>query len=794
MQKYINSVAGTTGAPVGGASVQVNVYPGGTPATIYSDNGITQASNPLTTDLANGSFSFYAPDGHYQLVVTGSNIQPITLNDVLLVDAIPSDQAVASSVNSADILSIQQGGTLKQATGSLIASMVLGADSPIPVANGGTGATTAAGARSNLGAAASGVNSDITSLTGLTTPITVAEGGTGSSTAAGARTNLGLGSMATQNANSVAITGGTMSGVTLSDLSPTTGAALVGANDGASGSLWTTVAGFIAKIISNAGSSVVGFIQAGTGAVSRYVQDRLRETVSVKDFGAKGDGSTDDYAAIIAARNYARSIGGALHFPPVPTSYAFGTPLDFGSSFDEVTFGGPVTLKYIGGAVNAAITFDAGSTLGSGVYGGSFGWGCPPKIQASTASYACYVRGWHHGRLDFRCTAAINAALRVDFAVCSEFRWAASSNEAAFVTRPINGMQINQRNAGEATTDCTFYNAIAEGVSGDGWVLNNAQNCTFLGGTSEGNGGAGVTEGSSCAGNTYIDVFCEANTNRDFYLAGYGAVLHNCNGGSNNQGLQVVGNRVHVLGGNYKVLLINAGADGTVLDNVPFYDTANSGALIDNGTNTVYRKVHAQTAAGFVNVPEKTQKPKTKKVGGMSITGATQAAKCVLTIAGHNLDWGESIAIAAVGGMTQLNGNTYTAEVIDANTVYILSGGAYVNSTGYSAYTSGGTATFVALQNSWAQAGGSYKTAGFSRSADGYVQMTGAMTGGTLGAVAFTLPSGYRPGGDVSFAVANMSGPSTSYVSISASTGGVTINGANNTHLALDACRFLAEQ
>ena len=36
------------------------------------------------------------------------------------------------------------------------------------VANGGTGATTASGARTNLGAAASGANSDITSMTGLT--------------------------------------------------------------------------------------------------------------------------------------------------------------------------------------------------------------------------------------------------------------------------------------------------------------------------------------------------------------------------------------------------------------------------------------------------------------------------------------------------------------------------------------------------------------------------------------------------------------------------------------------------
>jgi hypothetical protein len=49
----------------------------------------------------------------------------------------------------------------------------------LPVAAGGTGSANTTTARTNLGAAASGSNSDITSLNALTTPISLIQGGTG---------------------------------------------------------------------------------------------------------------------------------------------------------------------------------------------------------------------------------------------------------------------------------------------------------------------------------------------------------------------------------------------------------------------------------------------------------------------------------------------------------------------------------------------------------------------------------------------------------------------------------------
>lgn len=49
------------------------------------------------------------------------------------------------------------------------------------------------------------------------------------------------------------------------------------------------------------GSALVGFQQAGVGAVARSSQDKLRETVSITDFGAVGDGVTSDQDSVADA-------------------------------------------------------------------------------------------------------------------------------------------------------------------------------------------------------------------------------------------------------------------------------------------------------------------------------------------------------------------------------------------------------------------------------------------------------------------------------------------------------------
>lgn len=116
-------------------------------------------------------------------------------------------------------------------------------------------------------------------------------------------------------------------------------------------------------------SSVVSYVPAGTGAVTTTVQAKLRQTVSVKDFGAVGDGVTDDTAAIQAAIDSVKINGGTVFVPP--GTYLINAPIVLWSN---VTFYGvkgastiskPTTTTYTGLstglAKSAVIYLDAAS-------------------------------------------------------------------------------------------------------------------------------------------------------------------------------------------------------------------------------------------------------------------------------------------------------------------------------------------------------------------------------------------------------------------------------------------------
>ena len=108
------------------------------------------------------------------------------------------------------------------------------------------------------------------------------------------------------------------------------------------------IAALSASLAASAGAGLVGFKQSGVGAVQRTVQDELRDRVSVKQFGAVGDGIADDTAAINLAIKKVGS--GSLHFPA--GTYKVTAPLNGGAYINSLRITGDSRdssiIKYFG--------------------------------------------------------------------------------------------------------------------------------------------------------------------------------------------------------------------------------------------------------------------------------------------------------------------------------------------------------------------------------------------------------------------------------------------------------------
>ena len=290
------------------------------PLTLSSSGTVTSVS---ATSTANG----------YSLIASGTTAVTVTLGvsnsdtarSTLVAAKSGANNDITSLTNLTTPLAVSYGGTgattltgyvkgngtaaLTSATTIPVADL----SGTVTVAQGGTGAITSDAARTNLVAAKSGANSDITSLSNITTPLSVLQGGTGANLAANARTNLGAA------ASGLA---------TDSGLTTASGARLLGRANAAAGAL--------EEISLRTGLTLSGTtLNAATAASPGG-------TVNVLDFSADPTGAVSSSTAFQNAINSLGTLGGTVLVPP--GKFLLSTSITVGDTSDPYSVGA-VTLK-----------------------------------------------------------------------------------------------------------------------------------------------------------------------------------------------------------------------------------------------------------------------------------------------------------------------------------------------------------------------------------------------------------------------------------------------------------------
>ena len=143
---------------------------------------------------------------------------------------------------------------------------------------------------------------------------------------------------------------------------------------------WNVDGTAITNVSLESSSNLSSYKATGTGAVTRTVASKLNDIVSVKDFGAVGDGVTDDTAAIQAAITYVASINGGTVNIPVGTFKVTST-FTIANSNIVIQGAGSNTPHDAGTGASAATTLNYAGVSATSLY--MFNFITPPNVGAA---------------------------------------------------------------------------------------------------------------------------------------------------------------------------------------------------------------------------------------------------------------------------------------------------------------------------------------------------------------------------------------------------------------------------
>ena len=206
--------------------------------------------------------------------------------------------------------------------------------------------------------------------------------------------------------------------------------------------------------------------------------------------------------------------------------YAFDQTLHVGVGGLRIFGRGKATLLYRGRGY--AITVDAGERsihyhhhlenlliMGTG----------------SADQHGLLVRNFVHGiRRSLRVTNIGGIAFDIAGDVLSTYEHCrVADNETARPSAfPAVDFRIRGTEAVTATTACLFINCMAERARDAGWLIEKADNCQWIGGTSEGIEGTGLRISNLSHGNVFESFFMEQNANGDVVDLGANTSFRNC--------------------------------------------------------------------------------------------------------------------------------------------------------------------------------------------------------------------------------------------------------------------------